>query len=97
MAIELVAGTSHLSLISLCAQRPEQLRTCIAGELVQVPTQGRGALVIRDISNRRPRGNRAKPLVEGSELTQERLERWLTQPSFLRTRRILKRFQAIQN
>jgi hypothetical protein len=39
MATELVAGTSQLCLISIDAQRPEQLRTGIAGELFQITTQ----------------------------------------------------------
>src|SRR6516164_1297105 len=50
-----------------------------------------------NISNRRARGNYAKPRIEGSEFAQKRLERRLTQPSFLWTRRILQGFQAIQN
>ena len=40
MATELVAGTSQLSLMPLDAQRSEQLRTSIAGELFQVTTRG---------------------------------------------------------
>src|SRR5215831_1399462 len=43
------------------------------------------------------RGNHAKPRIESSKLAQERLERRLAQPSFLRTRRILERLQAVQN
>jgi hypothetical protein len=39
MATELVAGTSQLCLFSLYAQRAEQLRTGIAGQLFQVTTQ----------------------------------------------------------
>src|SRR5580704_18271578 len=50
-----------------------------------------------NISDRRPRGNHAKPLIEGSKLPQKRLEGRLTQSSFLWTRRILDRLQAIQN
>jgi hypothetical protein len=65
--------------------------------LVQVPAQGRGALVICDIGDRRPRGDHAKPLIEGGEFAQERLEGRLTQPSFLGTRRILERLQTVQN
>jgi len=53
--------------------------------------------VICDISDRCPRCNHAKPRIEGSEFAQKRLERRLTQPSFLWTRRILQGFQAIQN
>jgi hypothetical protein len=53
--------------------------------------------VICDISDRRPRGNHAKPHIEGSEFAQERLEGRLTQPSFLWARRILERLQAVQN
>ena len=40
MAIELVAGTSQLRFTSLDAQRSEQLRSGIAGELLQVPARG---------------------------------------------------------
>src|SRR5260370_39294279 len=50
-----------------------------------------------NISNRKSRGNHAKPRIEGSKLAQKRLEARLTQPSFLRTRRILERLQPIQN
>ena len=53
--------------------------------------------MIRDISDRRSRGNHAKPGIEGSKLAQERLEGGFPQPSFLWTRRILKRLQSIQN
>ena len=53
--------------------------------------------MICNISDRRPRGNHAKPRIEGSEFAQERLEGRLTQPSFLWTRRILEGLQAIQN
>src|SRR6516165_7599409 len=81
----------------LNTKRSEQLRTCIAGKLVQVATKGRGLLVICDISDRRSRGNHAKPRIEGSKLAQERLDGRLPQPSFLWTRRILERLQAIQN
>ena len=54
-------------------------------------------LVICNISDRCPRGNHAKPRIEGSEFAQERLQGRITQPSFLWTRRILERLQAIQN
>jgi hypothetical protein len=63
--------------------------------LFQVTTQGRATLVIRNISDRRPRGNHAKPIIEGSKLAQKRLEGRITQPPFLRTRRILERLQTI--
>src|SRR6516162_699843 len=97
MAAELVASTSQLRLISLYPQRSEQLRTVIAGELFQVTTKGRVLLVICNISDRRPRGNHAKPRIEGSKLAQKRLQRRLPQPSFFWTRRILKRLQPIQH
>src|ERR1700686_887598 len=97
MATELIAGTAQLRLASFNTQRLEQLCTSIAGELVQVATQGRGALVICNVSDRQARGNHAKPFIEGSEFAQERLEGRFTQPSFLWSRRILERLQAIQN
>ena len=53
--------------------------------------------MICKISDRRPRGNHAKAHTEGSKLAQKRLERRLTQPSFLWTRWILERLHAIQN
>ena len=53
--------------------------------------------MIRNISDRRPRGNHTKPRIESSEFAQKRLEGRLTQPSFLWPRRILERLQAIQN
>ena len=53
--------------------------------------------MIRDISDRRPRGNHAKPRIEGSEFAHKRLEGRLTQASFLWPRRILERLQTIQN
>ena len=40
MAIELVAGPSQLGLTPLNAQGSEHLRSGVAGELLQVPTQG---------------------------------------------------------
>ena len=49
------------------------------------------------ISNRQPRGNYAKPRIESSKLLQKRLKGRLTEPSFLWTRRILERLQAVQN
>ena len=39
--------------------------------------------MIRNISDRQPRGNHTKPRIESSELAQKRLEGRLTQPSFL--------------
>src|SRR6516162_6833705 len=65
--------------------------------MFQVTTKGGGALVICNISDRQPRGNDAKPRIEGSEFTQECLQGRLTDPSFLWSRRILERLQAIQN
>ena len=53
--------------------------------------------MIRNISDRQPGGNHAKPRIESGELAQKRLEGRLTEPSFLQTRRILERLQAIQN
>ena len=69
----------------------------IARQLLQLTTKSRGALVICNISDRRPRGNYAKPRIEGSEFAQKRLEGRLTYASFLWSRRILERLQAIQN
>src|SRR5271165_6672123 len=97
MAAELVAGTSQLRLISIYAQRSEQFRTGTAGKSFQVTTQGRAALVICKISNRRPCGNHAKSCIETSKLAQKCLQGRLTYPSFLWTRRVLERLQAIQN
>src|SRR6516162_1505992 len=97
MAIELVAGTAQLRLITFNAQCSEQLRTGGAGQVFKVQPQSRGALMICKITDRQPRCNHAEPLVEGGELAQKRLERRLTYPSFLRTRRILERLQAVEN
>src|SRR5580704_15174798 len=97
MAAKLVTGTAQLRLIPIYAQRPQQFRTSIAGKLFQVTTKSRGALVICNISDRRPRGNHAKPRIEGSEFAQKRLEGRLTYASFLWTRRILERLQSIQH
>src|SRR6516164_3090077 len=97
MAAELVARTSQLRLVSLDAQRSQQLCTSIAGELVQVATKGRGARVICNVSNPQACGSHAKPCIEGSEFAQKRLKGRLTQPSFLWTRWILERLQAVQN
>src|SRR6516164_7675477 len=65
--------------------------------MFQVETKGRGALVICNISNGETRSNYAEPSVKGGKFAQKRLEGRLTQPSFLWARRILERFQAIQN
>jgi hypothetical protein len=40
MAAEFVAGTSQFCLIPLDAQRSEQLRTGVAGEMFQATTRG---------------------------------------------------------
>src|SRR5260221_6510298 len=53
--------------------------------------------MICDISDGRARGDHAKPRIEGSKLAQKRLEGWLPYLSFLWTRRILERLQAVQN
>ncbi len=53
--------------------------------------------MICDISDRQPRGNYTKPRIESSKLLQKRLEGRFTESSFLGTRRILERLQAIQN
>src|SRR5262249_10715122 len=97
MATELVARTSQLRFMPLNAQRAQQRCTGIAGEVLQFAAGSGTARGIRQISDRRLRGSHAKPLIEGSEFAQERLEGRLTQPSFLRARRILERLQAIQN
>src|SRR6516225_3134775 len=65
--------------------------------MFQATTRGRGALVIRNISDRRSCGNYGKPSIESSKLPQERLQARFTQPSFLWTRWILKRLQTVQN
>jgi len=74
MAMELVAGTSQLGLMSMDAQCSEQLRTSIAGKLFQVAAQGGGTFVIGNISDRQARGDYAQPRIEGGKLTQKRLE-----------------------
>ena len=51
----------------------------------------------RNISYRRPRGDYAKPLIEGGELAQKRLQGSLTQASLLWTGRILEWLQAVQD
>ena len=53
--------------------------------------------MICNISDRHPRCNHTKPRIEGSELAQKRLEGRITYPSFLWSRRILERLQAVQN
>ncbi len=50
-----------------------------------------------NVGDRQPRGNHTKPAIEGSEFAQKRLQRRITEPPFLCTRRILERLQAIQN
>jgi hypothetical protein len=67
MAAELVTGPSQLRLISLYAECSKQFGTGNAGELFQVATQSRTLLVIRDIGDRRPCGDDAEPLIEGSQ------------------------------
>ena len=52
--------------------------------------------MICNVRDRQPRGNYTKPRIEGSKLAQKRLEGRIAKPSFLRTRRILERLQAIQ-
>jgi hypothetical protein len=37
-------------------------------------TRGRGAFVIRNIGDRQPRGNHAKPRIESRKLAQKRLK-----------------------
>ena len=53
--------------------------------------------MICNVSDRQPCGNHTKPRIESSKLPQKRLEGRITEPSFLWTRRILERLQAIQN
>jgi hypothetical protein len=65
--------------------------------LFKLATKDRRLLMICNISDRRPRCNQAKPLIEGSKLAQKRLKGRLTQPSFLWTRRILERLQTVQD
>src|SRR6516162_953757 len=97
MATELAAGTSQLCLASFNTQRLEQLRTGIAGELVQVAAKGRGALVICDISDRRPRVITQSPLLKAASSRRSACREGSRKPSFLWSRRILERLQAIQN
>ncbi len=51
--------------------------------------------MIGKIRNRQSRGDDAKAPVEGREFAQKRLEGRFTQASFLWTRRILERLQAV--
>ena len=74
MAAELIAGTLHFGLVPIDPERSEQPRAGIAGQLFQVTTKGRAALVMCKICHRYPRGNYAKPLVEGSKLTEKCLQ-----------------------
>src|ERR1700740_2083970 len=97
MALEFLAGTAHLRLGASHAQASQELRPRLAGKVFQVTTERRGAFMICDISNGETRGNHTKARIEGGEFAQERLERRLTHPSLLRTRRILERLQGIQN
>src|ERR1700746_2983544 len=55
--------------------------------MFQGTTQSGATLVIRQISDRHPRGNHAKPLIESSQLAQKRLEGRFMQPSFLWSRK----------
>src|SRR5258707_3639781 len=97
MAIKLVTGISQLRFGPLYAQRSQQLRNRITGELFKVTTQGRGAFMICNISDGETRGNHAKPRVKRSELAQKRLNRRLADPSLLWTRRILERLQPVED
>jgi hypothetical protein len=74
MATELIAGTSQFRFISLYAQRSKQLFSSMAGQMFQVTTKSRRALVICNIGDRCPRGNHAKPLIKGGEFAQKRLK-----------------------
>src|SRR5262245_61025610 len=97
MATELVASISQLRLISLYAQRSKQPRTSIVSQVFQLTTQDRGAFVMCNISDWHPRRNHTKAAIESSKLAQKRLKSSIAYPSFLWTRRILERLQAIQN
>src|SRR5258708_34952650 len=97
MAMKLVTGISQLRFGPLYAQRSQQLRTGITGELFQVTTQGRGAFMICNISDGETRGNHAKPRVKSRELAQKRLNRRLEDPSLLRTRRTLDGLQPVED
>jgi hypothetical protein len=74
MAVKLAAGTAQLRLLTLNPQGPQQLGTGLLGEVVQVTPQSRRALVVCNISNRRPRGNHAKPLAKRGQLAQKSLQ-----------------------
>ena len=69
MASELIAGTSQLIFLPLApalAAAAHRHRWRVAPG----HDAGRGALVICYISDRQPRGNHAKPWIEGSKLAQ---------------------------
>src|SRR5262245_7511959 len=64
--------------------------------MFQVAAGCRSALVVGDIGNRQSRRDYAETAVKGSELTQQRLKRRVTNAPFLRTRGKLQRFKAVQ-
>jgi hypothetical protein len=97
MAPELLADRPQLGFGPFHTKARQQLRPGFPGKLLEATTPGRAALVVGEVGRRQPRGDDSKPLVEGGQFAQERLERRLAQPSLLRTRRILERLQAIQN
>src|SRR5271165_6112394 len=53
--------------------------------------------MVYNISDSHPCSNYTKARVEGGQLAQKRLDSRFAQPTFLWTRRILERLQAIQN
>src|ERR1700758_1760275 len=53
--------------------------------------------MISEIADRQPRRYQAKPPVIGGKFAKKRLERSLTHAAFLRTGRVLERFQAVEN
>jgi hypothetical protein len=65
--------------------------------VLQFTAGGGTALVIGKVRDRQTSGDHAKPRIEGSKFAQKRLEGRLPYPSFLRTRRILKRLQAVKD
>jgi hypothetical protein len=95
--MELVAGTSHFGLRPSDAEGLQELCAGLAGQVFQITTQNRGALVIGQIGNRQPRGDEAKAPVEAGQLAQQRLEGGLAQTPFLRTGRVLHRLQAVKH
>jgi hypothetical protein len=97
MATELVACVSQFRLISLYAQRSEQFRASIAGYVFQLTAQNRGVFVLCKISDWHPRRNHTKAPIECGKLAQKRLQGRIAYPSFLWTRRILERLQAVRN